>query len=109
DDGQGTLDARVEVGMLRVPAGAELGDVREHGRDILAPRIALLKGGEGALVGEEGRVVLAAVAADAGDEVERLHRIVGALLLLVELERLPREPKSLDVRAASRRAPPNRP
>ena len=104
DDRQATLDDRVEVGMLRVPAGAELGDVREHGRDILAPRIALLKDGEGALVGEEGRVVLAAVAADAGDEVERLHRIVGPILLLVELERLLRETKSLDVGVDRRRA-----
>src|SRR2546425_12911486 len=95
--------------MLRVPAGAELGDVREHGRDILAPRIALLKGGEGALVGEEGRVVLAAVAADAGDEGERLHRIVGALLLLVELERLLRATKSLDVRGGRRPPPPRAP
>src|SRR5438094_971860 len=87
DDRQATLDDRVEVGMLRVPAGAELGDVREHGRDILAPRIAPLKDGEGALVGEEGGLVLAAEAAYAGSESESSYRIVRTVVAFVDLER----------------------
>src|SRR5207245_1186722 len=66
--------------------------------DLRVLRVALLEHGEGAFVGRERRVVLATVSAHARDQEERLDRIVEAIELFVELERLLGELERLDVR-----------
>ncbi len=71
--------------------------MREQCGDLRRVRIAVLEQDERALVGRERAIVLTAVAAHPRDEVEGLHRLIGLMKLLVQLERLLGETERLDV------------
>jgi hypothetical protein len=98
DQREAARDEAIEVGVLRVPSGDQLGHVRVHRPDLLVVEVRpALEHEPRPFVGREGRIALAVVPAHAADEVQGFDGVVDIAELLVQLGCLLRESQRFDV------------